>query len=399
MNKEHLIAIFLFFPVLLFSQKFKVEEIKPFIDFENEKYSIVIESLDNLIKNNPKPEFYKLLAETYYKLEDYENALALCDKLDKLKPNYASCLRLRIYLEKGDKNRLKEVLNKNLNSFYKIPLYEILRSEEFALLSNYDLDNYVLSSGYYSQTEKQLYQVERLIYEKNNKQALFITDEIIARNWNVSDAHYFKSLILLIEKDIQGAKREINLAISLKKSEPKYYIQRISVFNELHNYELALSDMNRLIRLNPYEIDHYIQKADLLFKTEYYDEAQKLSASILEVKPNNPDVLYLNSKAYFRNKDYHTALKQINRAFEHKSNKEFFELRGDIYFATDTYQYAVQDYSMFLDIYPRSGDVYNKKGMARYNLGDKKGACYDWERGKRYGSYEAVENFELYCLD
>ncbi len=399
MNKGHLIAIFIFIPILTFSQNLRVEEIKPFIDFENENYSVAIDSLENLIINHPKPEFYRLLAETYFELNDLENALILCDKLDKLKPNYASSLRVKVYLMLGDENKLKEALTKNLKSYYKIPLYEILNSDEFVLLSNYDLDDYVLSSGYYSQTDKQLYQVERLISEKNFVQALFITDEIIARNWNVSDAHYFKSLLLQKEKDIQGAKREINLAISLKKSKPEYYMQRINLLKELNDYELALFDLNKLIRMNPYEIDYYVQKADLLFKMEYYDEAQKLSSSILEVKPNNPDVLYLNSKACFRNKDYHTALKKINQAFEQKSNKEFFELRGDIYSATNTYKYAVQDYSMFLDIYPRSGEVYNKKGIARYRLGDKKGACSDWIKGKRYGSYNAAENLDKYCLD
>jgi len=52
---------------------------------------------------------------------------------------------------------------------------------------------------------------------------------------------------------------------------------------------------------------------------------------------------------------------------------------------------------MYLDIDPRSGNVYAKKGMARFNLGDKKGACSDWEKAKRYGSYDSVEYLEKYC--
>ncbi len=82
---------------------------------------------------------------------------------------------------------------------------------------------------------------------------------------------------------------------------------------------------------------------------------------------------------------------------EIKTSKQAFELRGDIYMATNTYEFAVRDYSMFLDIEPYNGSIYTKKGLARLNLGNKKGACSDWEKAKRYGSYDAVRYLEKYC--
>jgi len=82
---------------------------------------------------------------------------------------------------------------------------------------------------------------------------------------------------------------------------------------------------------------------------------------------------------------------------EKQVSKEAFELRGDIYMNTKTYEFAIRDYSMFLDIEPYNATIYNKKGMARYNLGDREGACSDWDKAKRYGSYDAVKNLEKYC--
>jgi len=254
-----------------------------------------------------------------------------------------------------------------------------------------------LSGDYFSQTEKQLYQVERLIDKSHFSQALFIIDEIINRKWDTPDAHYFKSIVLVHENDLRGAKNAINSAIILKKSKAKYYIQRIHILSELEEYDLALTDVNKLIRIETYNIDHYIQKADLLFKANYFDEAQELTSKILEILPNNPNLLYLSSKSNYKNSNYLEALLDINRAFEFKTSKEFYELRGDIYSATGTYKYAVQDYSMYLDIDPRSGEIYAKKGLARFNLGDKKGACSDWVKAKRYGSYDAVVFLEKYC--
>ncbi|MCK5170928.1 MAG: tetratricopeptide repeat protein, partial [Bacteroidales bacterium] len=234
---------------------------------------------------------------------------------------------------------------------------------------------------------------------QNNKytQALFVVNEILSRNNNIAQAHYLKSRIAYFEGDLQGALQSTNSAIELKKSRSEYLQQRVTLNKEINEYDAALQDINKLIRIDPYEINNYIIKADLLFKTENFDKAINLTNSILKILPENPDVLYLSSKSYYKNKDYFEALKAINQSMQIKSNKDFYELRGDIYSATNTYEYAIRDYSMYLDIEAYNGDIYAKKGFARLKLGDKKGACSDWKKGKRYGSYEAIVYLEKYC--
>ncbi|MFC2152568.1 tetratricopeptide repeat protein [Bacteroidota bacterium] len=285
----------------------------------------------------------------------------------------------------------------SLNSNYKIPLYKLLNNTDYSGIYNIELNNIILNGNYYSQTEKQLYQVDRLIEDNKYTQALFIVDEMITRNSNIAQCYYLKSKIHYFEKDFQGALKSINLAIELKKSSPDYLKHRIEINGVLNEFDKAIVDINKLIRLEPYQIDHYIVKANLLFKTKQFDKAIELTNSILEILPEDPDVLYLSSKTYFMKDEYLEALKTINEALQKKSDKAFYELRGDIYSATKTYIYAVQDYSMFLDIEPYNGNIYSKKGLARLRLGDKKGACSDWEKGKRYGSYEAVNYLEKYC--
>ncbi|PLX23447.1 MAG: hypothetical protein C0597_01030 [Marinilabiliales bacterium] len=397
MNKLFLIIGLIIFPLIVFGQSFNKNELKAFADYENEKYSDVLDSLDYLLQANQKPELYLLKAQCLYELKKYSDAMDICVKLDRIKPRFSSSLKLKLNMELNNTENAQLALNENLNSTYKLSLNELLNSEEFSGIYAINLDQMALSGDYFSQTEKQLYQVERLIDKSHFSQALFIIDEIINRKWDTPDAHYFKSIVLVHENDLRGAKNAINSAIILKKSKAKYYIQRIHILSELEEYDLALTDVNKLIRIETYNIDHYIQKADLLFKANYFDEAQELTSKILEILPNNPNLLYLSSKSNYKNSNYLEALLDINRAFEFKTSKEFYELRGDIYSATGTYKYAVQDYSMYLDIDPRSGEIYAKKGLARFNLGDKKGACSDWVKAKRYGSYDAVVFLEKYC--
>lgn len=387
----------LVFPVILFSQNIPIKELQAFSQIEKGKYIEAIDSLNIILLKNQEPEVQLKKVEVFLKLGSSSEALEECQKIDKIKPFYSSELKLRIFLTLNDHEKANVALEENLKSKYKISLFDLLNNPEFSNIYNLGLDKTVLNGNFYSQTEKQLYQAERLIHQEKHNQALFIINEIISRNNNIAHAHYLKSRITYNEGDIQNSLQSINAAIELKKSEIKYLTHRLLINKELKNLDDALTDATKLIRLAPYEIDNYITKADLLFKTKQFDEAIELTNSILEILPEDPDVLYLSSKSFFMKNEYFDALKNINQALQIKTNIDFYELRGDIYMATNTFEYATRDYSMCLDIEAQNGTVYAKKGLARLKLGDKKGACSDWKKGKRFGSYDAVNYLEKYC--
>ncbi len=125
-------------------------------------------------------------------------------------------------------------------------------------------------------------------------------------------------------------------------------------------------------------------------------EALKLIQIIEGISHSNPDMLYLQSKANFKSKNYLEALKDINQAMQLKQTKKFYELRAEIYMASYNYEFAIRDYSG-VDIDPFNGEVYAKKGLARYNSGDKKGACSDWKKGERYGNYNCIVYSGKFC--
>lgn len=396
-NRFIYILIIILFPVILSSQNIRVRELQTFVDIRQGNYSKAVNLLDILISESPNPEFYLAKVEVFYELGNYQKALEYCNKLDKLKQFYSSEFKVKIFLSLSDPENAKNALEENLRSKYKISLFDLMNNIEFAGIYNLGLDQYILSGNFYSQTEKQIYQVERLIQDDKYTQALFVVNEILSRNYNIAQAHYLQSKIAYFEGDLHGALQSINSAIELKKSNSEYLKQRVTLNKEINEYGVALQDINKIIRIKPYEIDNYIIKADLLFKIENFNTAINLTNSILKILPENPDVLYLSSRSYYKNNDYFEALKAINKSLQIKSNKDFYELRGDIYSATNTFEYAIRDYSMYLDIEPYNGDIYAKKGFARLKLGDKKGACSDWGKGKRYGSYDAITYLEKYC--
>lgn len=397
MNRNWLIYLLVLLPTVLFSQNIKLRELAAYIDIEQKNYQRANDTLHVLIQQNTSADLYLAKATILYELNDLQQALEYCHRAHKLKPYCASELKIKIYLKDNQKQDVQNALNENLKSNYKISLFNLLQDPDFAGIYNMELDQYVLSENFYSKTEKQIYQVKRMIAEKKNNQALFLIDEILSRNDNIAEAHYMKSQLTFATDDLENALRSVNTAIELNRSNADYLKQRIKVYKGLERYDEALNDANKLVRIESNRIENYILKAQLLFDTEQYDEASELTESLLQILPDDPDLLYLSSKSYYMKKDYFEALKAINQAMALKAGKEAYELRGDIYTATGTFIYAIRDYSMVLDIDPYNGDIYAKKGFARLKSGDKKGACADWTKGKRYGSYVANEYLEKYC--
>lgn len=396
--KFEILLFSLFLSSMVFSQSLKLKEIYPFILIEKGNYTTAIDSLDLLIDEKPNINLYLAKLDALYRLEKYDEALSCCYKIDKERSAYSSKYKIMIFLKLGDEKNLQLAVNENLKSKYKISLYDLLNREELAGLQSYDIIQKILSDGkIYSNTEKQLYQAEKLFRNNKYVQSLFIVNEVILRNKNVPDAYFLLSKISYNTGDIRKSKESIDMAVELKRSKPEYYFQKAKVNFELHNYDDALSDINKLIRKEIFNINNYIFKLQILEKTSSFDEAVELSNSLLELLPENTDILFFNSKSLFAKGDNLEALKSINKAMEINTSKQAFELRGDIYMATNTFEFAIRDYSMFLDIEPYNGAIYTKKGLARLKLGNKKGACSDWVKAKRYGSYEAVRYLEKYC--
>ncbi|MFO7828283.1 MAG: tetratricopeptide repeat protein, partial [Bacteroidales bacterium] len=283
------------------------------------------------------------------------------------------------------------------NSSSKLSLFELLTDKNYEKLVNTEFLDSILKSGIYISEEKQLYKVEQLIHHKKYTDALFLAQEVILRNSNYHKAYYLRSVISSEMNDLNKALNDINRALEITKVPAKYYFQRAQLLAKKNDYQNALADIKKVIRKEPYHTEYYLFKAELLFQLERYNEVVSIIDALLPLMPDNPEVLILKAKTLYHDQKFLEALKVVNESFDYRQSKNQFELRGDIYSATNTYAYAIQDYSMYLDIEPYNGDIYAKKGYARLKTGDKTGACSDWEKGKRYGSYEAIKYWEKYC--
>ncbi|MGE0090167.1 MAG: hypothetical protein AB7S50_11925 [Bacteroidales bacterium] len=393
-----LLSVYLIFTHhILNAQQVGVRELKPFVNIENGLYSEAVDSLAILILSDKNSDYISARIYAFIQLKDLDKAMDDCQLLESLNKRTAAIYKTNIFLQKNEIEKAEKAILENLKSTNKIPLFQLLTNSDFREIQDSDFIDSILKTNLYSLTEKQIYKVEMYIKNGNYNEAFFLANEIINRNSNIAEAYYLLSKINLYNSEFKSAKINIDKAIFLRSSEINFYLQRIEINKRLENYSELLEDINKLLRLNPYKSVYYLLKAEAHLNLSEPDKAILLTDFYLELYPQNSNALYIKASSYFQKGENLDALKYINESLENTKSVRQYELRGDIYMKTATFHFAEMDYSMALDLDARNGEMWSKKGFARYQSGNKTGACADWEKGKRYGSDIAIEYLEKYC--
>lgn len=398
-NMYRLFLLIGFLGYVLFSQAqpVKTGELYPFVQLQQGNYQQAFDTLEYLTQNEQNSHYYLAQIESSIQLGLYPKALEICNSLEKMKRNASTAWQVKIFLKRNDYTSAQKALLKNLQSNHKISLFDLFDDKDYEKLIHSSFLDSILKTKLYSATEKQIYRAEQLYEQEKFTEALFLIQEIIHRNNNLHQAFYIHSKISNALKDYNKALETINKAIEISKIPVQYFFQRAKLYDKMGDYEGALSDIEKAIYKDPYQVDFYLLKAELLFKVGRYNQSITIIDDLLPLMPHHASLLMIKSKSLYHDKKLLEALATVNESFERKESKEQYELRGDIYSATGTWEYAISDYSMYLDYDPFNGDIYAKKGYGRFKTGDMKGACYDWNKGKRYGSIDAIRYWAKFC--
>jgi tetratricopeptide (TPR) repeat protein len=223
MNRIKYIFLFcaIVLPHVLLSQAINTKALYSFSKLKQGDYQTAIDTINKLIEESPKAEFYLAKAEALCRMGNHTEACINADLADKLKPDISSELKFKMYLEMDDLKKAEEALNQNLSSSNKISMYELLNNADYNKIKGQDFLNDILQSNKYSRTEKQLYQVERLMHTNEFDQAYFLVNEIIARNSAIADVYYLLSQINQNSGNERQALEAINMAIELKEIEAR----------------------------------------------------------------------------------------------------------------------------------------------------------------------------------
>lgn len=216
--------------------------------------------------------------------------------------------------------------------------------------------------------------------------------------------HYFLSLLILFL---------VSLGTYAQENSEEEFITMDNTANGINNegyeamergdYEQAKQLFRQAIAIDSSAVPYYENLALACQRSD--DQAGLLQCYRMAKKniPDDPNIFYYSGDVLQNAGRYQEAIRDYDRAIE-LSDPEYTDLlhffffnRGNAYLKLKDFQIAVDNYGQALEVFPQHAASYANRGMARYNLKDKKGACADWQQAYNNGYKPAANYQNKYC--
>lgn len=187
---------------------------------------------------------------------------------------------------------------------------------------------------------------------------------------NLAQSINSQGYMLLEEGNYSEAKKYFLIAISQDSTNLNFYLNLGRLSNETANWALGDSIFSLAKKVFPDNSDLFMYAGDVLQKLKKYNLAITDYTKAIILSDKNQDIEYRH--LYFFN-------------------------RGNAYLKLKKYKEAVVDYTTTIELFPVYFGAYANRGMAKYNLKDKKGACTDWAAASASGYKTADTYIKRYC--
>ena len=394
------IFIIILLPVMAYTQQQDLF-FRALASMEQKQYVDAVEDLSKVIsKGNARAEAYLNRSRCYSELGDYPSAINDLLKVEKLRKYTGSYQLARIYAITGKSDSATYYLERHLISSYKLPESTIKLDPAFASLEYMPSWKKLWSQEWYNEFEMLHAEINYQIKSRQYMEALDLIDQNLGKYSHRPQLFAARGEIFMNLENYTSAVNAYSKAINITKIQPEYYIRRAAALKMLGKYEDALDDLNKAIKIEPENFTLYLERSWLYNELEKYPLSIQDITFYMELFPEEDGAIYQCGQVYFSQGSYLKALEMFNKCLSlDRSKAEYFAARGDTYLETKTYRYALQDYGMSLDLKANNPDVYLNKGLARFYLNDKEGACKDWQKAVRYGSDRARELLNTHCLN
>src|SRR5664280_391184 len=142
-----------------------------------------------------------------------------------------------------------------------------------------------------------------------------------------------------------------------------------------------------------------MMRAECYRKTGETDKAMSDIKRYLEIYPENRSALSLAGKVEARSGDNLQAIQYFSENLKiHPNDPECYVDRADAYFVSKTWNMAISDYSMSLDLKPGNSDAWLNKGISLLNSGRVEDACHDFRRSFSLGNKRVADYISKYCI-
>jgi tetratricopeptide (TPR) repeat protein len=351
-----------------------------------------IAMLTNAINSTREYRLYIERAEAYLNKGDYSSAISDYNEANKLSPACGEYGLARIYSLKGDAATATYHLGLHLGSPYKKSEKEVMLDPAFGTIENRSEWRQFWKKDWYTFTEKSISEIEYNISAGKTDESKTILSELKASDTDNNDLLYAEALTYLGSHKYGESVKAVSILLSKAPSNEKYLrLMADAQVNSL-NFAGASVTYSQLINQNVADAKLLMMRAECYRKTGE-------TVKYLSFYPENLDALSLAGRVEAMSGDNIKALEYFSKNLKlHPNDSQCYIDRANSYFVSRSWDWAIKDYSMSLDLNPGNSDIWLNKGIALLNTGNSSDACHDFRKALSLGNKRAAEFISNNCI-
>jgi tetratricopeptide (TPR) repeat protein len=344
-----------------------------------------------IVRNNAEERLFLKRGAAYMALSDFSNALHDFNESNTLVPGTGDIWLARLYARTGNKDSALQYLDKHLKSSFRLSMDSLHRDPAFSDLKNTDEWDSLWQIEWYSSGEKALaevnYYADKGLFDDANR--LIVSE--MGRNPGNTGLITTRGMVSFKQGDFASAIADFSSALDLNKSDILLYYHRANALLKASRYKDAIADYTKVLKDDPSDFKIYPLRAQSYAGMNNWKSAIDDLLLYLRYFEDDRDKLFQCGYYYYEQGDYIKALRLFNRIIKDDPNHSAcYKARGMTYLRTETYQFALSDFAMSLDLNPDDSEAWMFMGIAKIKLGDIANGCSDLQKAQRMGNAEAI---------
>lgn len=305
----------------------------------------------------------------------------------------------KVYAIKGDAATSIYHLELSMKSDFKKSEKEIMLDPVFSRIENRSEWRQFWQKDWYSIPEKSLSEIEFYSSAGKVEDASAVLNELGKIYPGSETTKYAGSLVDLSAGRYTSAVKTLTGLLASEPRNEKYLRALAKGQEALGNWAGASLTYTSLLNMDVADADLLIQRAECYSKTS---EAEKALADVnkyLTLYPKDRNALSLAGKYSAVSGDNLGAMKYFSENLKNNPNDpQCYIDRANSYLSARSWDWAVNDYAMALDLDPDNSETWLSKGIALLNAGKMEDACHDFMKAFSLGNKRATEYISKHCI-
>ena len=355
--------------------------------------------LNRAISETKESRLFFERAEANILKGDYSAAINDYNEADKLTASSGEYGLARIYALKGDARTALYHLELSMNSPFKKSEKQILLDPAFSTIDNRQEWRQFWKREWYSKAEKSISEIEYYVSVGKIDDARDLVTDLKKSFDDNPDILYAESVVNVATGKYSEAIKILSGLSSTNPGNEKYLRLTAKAQTGASDPAGASTTYSQLLDSGVADAELLILRADCYRKTGETDKAMSDVRKYLEIYPENRTALSMAGKLESSSGDNLQALEYYSKNLKlHPNDPQCYIDRANSYFISKSWDLAINDYSMSLDLKPANSDVWLNKGIALLNSGKVEDACHDFRISFRQGNKRVADYISRNCI-